>query len=73
LEAYQASIISWISGDLWTLALSIIMTELGAGYGCISLRRPSRNPLKSGVVKEPSTTLQDRTPDMDIAGSNEYL
>ena len=73
LETYRASIISRISGDLWILALSMIMTELGAGYGCISLRSPLRNALKSGVVKEPSTILQDRTPVMDIAGNIEYL
>jgi hypothetical protein len=55
------------------LALSRTITELGAGYGCISLSRPSRKPLKSEVVKELSTILQDKIPLIEMAGNIEYL
>jgi hypothetical protein len=59
--------------DLWIEALSITMTEFGAGNRFILSRRISMKEVKDSVVNEKSRTSRWRMPLRDRAGSIEYL
>jgi hypothetical protein len=54
-------------------ALSMTMTEFGAGNGLILSRRMSMKEVNVSVVNEQSTTSRCRMPSRDRAGSMEYL
>jgi len=71
---HLASIISWMSGCLWILQLSMTRTEFGAGNCCIFVSRPLMKFENVSVQNDPSTMLQCMIPSRrDNAGRTEKL